>query len=132
MLSQRVLNLEESATLAMTAKGNELKQAGKDVISLSIGEPDFDTRSLSLPIFEGILVPSHIVELSDITILSVEVSDSRCASSVDLLCSGVRVGDLGSLDVAEHSRDQDRCQNADDRDNDDQLNQGKTFLFHDK
>ena len=43
MLSQRVLNLEESATLAMTAKGNELKQAGKDVISLSIGEPDFDT-----------------------------------------------------------------------------------------
>ena len=43
MLSQRVLNLEESATLAMTAKGNGLKQAGKDVISLSIGEPDFDT-----------------------------------------------------------------------------------------
>ena len=43
MLSQRVLNLEESATLAMTAKSNELKQAGVDVINLSIGEPDFNT-----------------------------------------------------------------------------------------
>ena len=43
MLSKRVLNLEESATLAMTAKSNELKLEGKDVINLSIGEPDFDT-----------------------------------------------------------------------------------------
>ena len=43
MLSQRVLNLEESATLAMTAKSNELKEKGINVINLSIGEPDFDT-----------------------------------------------------------------------------------------
>ncbi len=43
MLSKRVLNLEESATLAMTAKSALLKQEGKDVINLSIGEPDFDT-----------------------------------------------------------------------------------------
>ncbi len=43
MLSNRILNLEESATLAMTRKSRELKAAGKDVINLSIGEPDFNT-----------------------------------------------------------------------------------------
>ena len=35
--------MAESETLAMTAKARELKAAGKDVISLSIGEPDFNT-----------------------------------------------------------------------------------------
>ncbi|MDD3527885.1 MAG: pyridoxal phosphate-dependent aminotransferase [Bacteroidales bacterium] len=42
-LSNRVRSLSESATLAMTRRGRELKEAGKDVISLSIGEPDFNT-----------------------------------------------------------------------------------------
>ena len=32
-----------SETLAMTALARELKEKGKDVISLSIGEPDFNT-----------------------------------------------------------------------------------------
>ncbi len=35
--------LTESATLAMARKAAELKAAGLDVISLSLGEPDFDT-----------------------------------------------------------------------------------------
>lgn len=35
--------MSESETLAMTAKARELKAQGKDVISLSIGEPDFNT-----------------------------------------------------------------------------------------
>lgn len=43
ILSNRVLNLPESETLAMTSIARELKEAGKDVISLSIGEPDFNT-----------------------------------------------------------------------------------------
>lgn len=43
MLSNRILNLAESATLAMTRKSRELKAEGKDVINLSIGEPDFNT-----------------------------------------------------------------------------------------
>ena len=43
ILSQRILNMAESETLAMTAKARELKAQGKDVISLSIGEPDFNT-----------------------------------------------------------------------------------------
>lgn len=35
--------LSESATIAMSRKARELKAAGKDIISLSLGEPDFDT-----------------------------------------------------------------------------------------
>lgn len=42
-LSQRVLKMEESATLRMTQLARNLKAQGHDVISLSIGEPDFDT-----------------------------------------------------------------------------------------
>lgn len=43
ILSNRILKMAESETLAMTAKARELKAQGKDVISLSIGEPDFNT-----------------------------------------------------------------------------------------
>jgi hypothetical protein len=42
-LSNRVNSLSESATLQMTRRSRELKDAGIDVINLSIGEPDFDT-----------------------------------------------------------------------------------------
>ncbi|MDO5341923.1 MAG: pyridoxal phosphate-dependent aminotransferase [Bacteroidia bacterium] len=43
LLSQRVVNMAESATLKMTEKSRELKAQGIDIISLSIGEPDFNT-----------------------------------------------------------------------------------------
>mgnify|MGYP001389193835 FL=1 len=42
-LSERLLAMEESATIAMSRKSRELKAQGKDVISLSLGEPDFNT-----------------------------------------------------------------------------------------
>jgi aspartate aminotransferase len=42
-LSDRLLAMEESATIAMSRKSRELKAQGKDVISLSLGEPDFFT-----------------------------------------------------------------------------------------
>jgi aspartate aminotransferase len=42
-LSNRIKNLPTSATLAMAAKARELKEQGKDIISLSLGEPDFNT-----------------------------------------------------------------------------------------
>ncbi len=42
-LAQRVGRIKPSPTLAVTAKANELKAAGKDVLSLGAGEPDFDT-----------------------------------------------------------------------------------------
>lgn len=42
-ISQRVLNLSASATLAMLQKTNELRAAGVDIIGMSAGEPDFNT-----------------------------------------------------------------------------------------
>ena len=41
-LSDRINAMEVSATLAMAAKTRELKAEGKDIIGLSLGEPDFD------------------------------------------------------------------------------------------
>lgn len=43
VLSERINNLAVSQTLAMAALARELKAQGKDVISLSLGEPDFHT-----------------------------------------------------------------------------------------
>lgn len=42
-ISERVAKILPSGTLAMTQKARELKASGKDIISLSIGEPDFNT-----------------------------------------------------------------------------------------
>lgn len=42
-LSHRVQRIKPSATLAITARAKELKAAGKDIIGLGAGEPDFDT-----------------------------------------------------------------------------------------
>jgi aspartate aminotransferase len=43
LLSDRINNLSTSQTLAMAALARELKAQGKDIISLSLGEPDFNT-----------------------------------------------------------------------------------------
>ncbi|WP_303317062.1 pyridoxal phosphate-dependent aminotransferase [Flavivirga abyssicola] len=43
LLSDRILNMSTSATLAMAAKARELRGEGKDIIGLSLGEPDFNT-----------------------------------------------------------------------------------------
>lgn len=48
-LSERVQAIKPSATLAVSARAAELRAAGKDIISLSVGEPDFST-------------PAHVVE----------------------------------------------------------------------
>lgn len=48
-LAERVQSLSPSSTLAITAKANELKAQGFDIIGLGVGEPDFNT-------------PDHIVE----------------------------------------------------------------------
>ena len=42
-LSNRILAMSPSATLAMSQKSNELKAQGVYVINLSVGEPDFHT-----------------------------------------------------------------------------------------
>ncbi|MFU8877363.1 MAG: pyridoxal phosphate-dependent aminotransferase [Wenzhouxiangellaceae bacterium] len=41
--AQRVAQVKPSATIAMSMKAAELKAAGRDIISLSMGEPDFNT-----------------------------------------------------------------------------------------
>jgi len=43
LISQRIEAMEESATIAMAQKARDLKSKGVDVISLSLGEPDFKT-----------------------------------------------------------------------------------------
>ena len=42
-LSDRVNLISESQTIAMARKSRELKAQGIDIISLSLGEPDFNT-----------------------------------------------------------------------------------------
>ncbi|WP_224995343.1 pyridoxal phosphate-dependent aminotransferase [Cesiribacter sp. SM1] len=43
LLSERIANLEESATIAMATKAREYKEKGIQIINLSLGEPDFPT-----------------------------------------------------------------------------------------
>ncbi len=46
MLSKRIQVLSESMTLAITALAKQMKANGKDVLSFSAGEPDFDTPQI--------------------------------------------------------------------------------------
>ena len=55
VLSQRILSIKESPTLAITAKAGKYKAEGRDVIGLAAGEPDFDT-------------PQHIKDAAKIAI----------------------------------------------------------------
>jgi len=48
-LASRLDRIQPSPTIAVSAKARELKAAGRDVIGLGAGEPDFDT-------------PAHIIE----------------------------------------------------------------------
>ena len=43
LLSNKIRNMQESATLAMARKSRELKATGREIINLSLGEPDFHT-----------------------------------------------------------------------------------------
>lgn len=49
MLANRILNVQESATMKMKALATQMKKEGKKVISFTVGEPDFET-------------PRHIVD----------------------------------------------------------------------
>lgn len=43
LTAARLARISPSQTIAISTKARELKAAGKDIISLSAGEPDFDT-----------------------------------------------------------------------------------------
>ena len=45
-IAQRMEKLSPSVTMAITALGRELKAQGKDILSFSAGEPDFDTPNV--------------------------------------------------------------------------------------
>ena len=49
IIADRLSKIKPSPTIAVTTKANELKAAGKDVIGLGAGEPDFNT-------------PKHIID----------------------------------------------------------------------
>src|SRR3546814_11717519 len=42
-LAQSLARIKPSPTIAVTQKARELKEAGRDIIGLGAGEPDFDT-----------------------------------------------------------------------------------------
>ena len=42
-LADRVSRIKPSATLAITARANQIRAEGRDILSLAAGEPDFDT-----------------------------------------------------------------------------------------
>lgn len=44
--SKKILSLSESATIAVATLARELKAQGKDILSFSAGEPDFDTPKI--------------------------------------------------------------------------------------
>jgi len=46
-LSARIQKIKPSATLTITAKAAELRAEGRNIISLSVGEPDFDTPKVA-------------------------------------------------------------------------------------
>ena len=43
ILAERLSRIKPSPTIAVSTKARELKAAGRDVIGLGAGEPDFDT-----------------------------------------------------------------------------------------
>lgn len=60
-LSEALQRIEASPTTAMTDRATELRAAGHDIISLSVGEPDFDT-------------PAHVIEAAK---ASLDAGDTR-------------------------------------------------------
>ena len=60
--SNRLQKVEESSTLAMAALAREYKSKGVDVISLSLGEPDFKT-------------PTHICDGAKLALSLIHISE---------------------------------------------------------
>ena len=65
--SQRILNVQPSATLALSAKAKAMQAQGIDVLNLTVGEPDFNT-------------PAHIHQAA-ITAINDNQADSYTAAT---------------------------------------------------
>ncbi len=71
ILSERVLNMTESATLQMAAMARKMKEQSIDVITLSLGEPDFDT-------------PQHIKDAALVAMQQGHTKYTAVAGNLDL------------------------------------------------
>ena len=67
-LAGAVTRVKPSATMVATQRARDLKNSGRDVISLSVGEPDFDT-------------PDHIKEAAIAAIRNNETKDTAVAGT---------------------------------------------------
>ena len=76
-LSQRVQDIAESATLAVSAKAAKMKADGIDVISFGAGEPDFPT-------------PPHIVEAAKRALDAGQTKYPKPASGLPVLKEAIR------------------------------------------
>ena len=71
-IARRITRVKPSPTLAMTARAAQMRSEGKDVISLSVGEPDFDT-------------PAHICEAGFAAIRAGQSRYTNADGAPDLL-----------------------------------------------
>jgi len=71
MISPALARIEASQTAAMTDRAAELRAQGRDIISLSVGEPDFDT-------------PSHVIEAAKRALDEGETRYTQVAGTVAL------------------------------------------------
>ena len=64
-LSDRIKNMSTSATLAMAAKARELRSEGKDIIGLSLGEPDFNIPDFIKEAAKQAIDENNLKEVAD-------------------------------------------------------------------
>ena len=82
MLADRLKTLVPSATLAMIAKARAMRALGVDVISFSVGEPDFDTPARIKEAAVRALEKGHTFPLDEV---------------VKTLCAGAKSGDRRNM-----------------------------------
>lgn len=91
-LSKRIVGIEPSATLALNARAQQLREEGKDIISLALGEPDFATpahirEAAKAAIDEGF---THYTAVGGIMPLR-EAASQYFAKNYQTRCSGKNI-----------------------------------------
>ena len=85
-LSHRVQQVKPSPTLAVTARANELKAQGKDIIGLGAGEPDFDTPDhIKAAAFEAINSVVRAEHLIFVPLVCCRGHDPKCPCALSVV-----------------------------------------------
>lgn len=96
-LADRLSSVQVSATVAISARAGELKAAGRNIISLSAGEPDFDTPSNVIAAAKAAMdggetrytLPEGIIELRQAVCDKLERDNNLCYQPDEVIvCSG--------------------------------------------